>query len=94
MSVVVKTLEHIVNDSILEDLTTSKILSPKQHGFQSGKSIETNILESYEGTTVLIDHVHQVDLLLLNFSKAFDKVLHSRLHYKISAVGINTAVVD
>ena len=44
--------------------------------------------------TDLIDHRHPVDLLLLDFAKAFDKVPHSRLHSKISANGINQAVVD
>ena len=93
-SVVVKILERIVDDSILKHLTTNKILSPKQHGFQSGKLIETNLLESYEETTDLIDQGNPVDLLLLDFAKAFDKVPHSRLHSKISAIGINQAVVD
>ena len=61
-SVNVKMLECIVNDSILKHLTTNKILSPKQHGFQSGKSIETNLLESYKEIIDLIDHGHLVDL--------------------------------
>ena len=45
-SAVVKILECIVNDSILKHLTTNKILLPKEHGFQSVKSIKTNLLES------------------------------------------------
>ncbi|XP_065572086.1 uncharacterized protein LOC136034688 [Artemia franciscana] len=93
-SVLIKILECIVNDSILKNLTTNKILSPKQHGFQSGKSIETNLLESYKEITDLIDSRHLVDLLLLDFAKAFDKVPNSQLHSKISAIGINQAVVD
>ena len=92
--VVLKILEHIVNDSILKHLTTNKILSPKQHGFQSGKLIETNLLESYKEITDLIDHGHLVDLLLLDFAKAFDKVPQSQLHSNISTIGINQAVVD
>ncbi|XP_065573894.1 uncharacterized protein LOC136035863 [Artemia franciscana] len=87
-------LESIVNDSILKHLTTNKILSPKQHGFQSGKSIETNLLESYKEISNLIDHGHVVDLLLQDFAKAFDKVLHSQKHPIISTIGINQAVVD
>ena len=93
-SVVIKILEHIVNDSILKHLTANKILYPKQHGFQSEKSIETNLLESYKEITDLTDHRYPVDLLLLDFAKAFDKVPHSQLHSKISAVSINQAVVD
>ena len=92
--VVVKILEHIVNDSILKYLTTNKILSPKQCGFQSGKSIETNLLESYKEITDLIDHGHLVDLLMLDFAKAFDKFPHSRLPFKTFAIGIHQAVVD
>ena len=61
---------------------------------QKLKSIETNLLESYEEITDLIDHSHPVDLLLLDFAWAFDKVPHSRLHSDIYAIGINQAVVD
>jgi len=81
-SVVVKILERIVNDSILKHLTTNKILSPKQHGFQSGKSIETNLLESYEETTDLIDQKNPDDQLLLDFAKASQSTALQNIRYR------------
>ena len=61
---------------------------------QKLKSIETNLLESHEKITDLMYHSHPVDLLLLDFAWAFDKVPHSPLHSEIYAIGINRAVVD
>ena len=91
---VVKMLDSIVNDSFHEHLTTNKILSPKQYGFQSGKSIETNLLESYKIINNLIDQGHPVDLLLLDFAKAFDKVPHNQLYSKLSVADINSLLID
>ena len=54
----------------------------------SKRSCLTNLLEFLEDVTKLIDAGHQVDLLYLDFSRAFDKVPHQRLMLKIQSMGI------
>ena len=93
-SAVVRRLEHIVNDSIIEHLTNNKMFLPKQHGFPSGKSIKTNLLELYKVTTNLMDQGNPVNLLLLYFATAFNIMRHSWLHSKLPAAVTNSAMIE
>ncbi|XP_065569917.1 uncharacterized protein LOC136032949 [Artemia franciscana] len=92
-SAVAKTLEPIVNAKILAHLQSNSILSLDQHGLLLGKSVEINLLETYNIINNLLEKGVPVDLILLDLAKAFDKVPHSRLRAKLSAVGIHTDVV-
>ena len=93
-SSVAKVLERIVNDALLKHLVSNSIILDKQHGFLPGKSVETNLLETYELITQLLDRGFPVDLILLDIAKAFDKVPHIRLRSKLTVVGIDKKLVD
>ena len=54
----------------------------------AGKSTLTNLLEYLEELTSLIDQGHSVDIVYLDFAKAFDKVPHLRLLKKCEGLGI------
>ncbi len=53
----------------------------------------TNLLEFLEDVTKYVDEGNPVDVLYLDFAKAFDKVPHQRLVKKIAAHGIGDTVV-
>ena len=93
-SAVGKILEGIVNTAVLRHLITNNLLSKQQHGFRPGRSVETNLIDSYNYITELLDQGLPVDMILLDFAKAFDKVCHRRLHLKLKAIGIQEGVVD
>ena len=66
-------------------------LSLHQHGFVHGKSCLSNLLETvHEIHTIIEDGgvADVVDLVYLDFQKAFDKVPHERLLLKLKAYGI------
>ena len=65
-----------------------------QHGFMPRKSCLTNLLEFLEEVTKLVDAGDRVDLMYLDFSCAFDKVLHQRLLVKIKSLGVVGQVAD
>jgi hypothetical protein len=88
-SIVGKLMESIIKDSIVSHLEKHKLIADSQHGFTSGKSCLTNLLEFFEVVTKNIDDGNSVDLLYLDFSKAFDKVPYIRLFKKIEAHGIS-----
>jgi len=46
-----------------------------------------NLLESLEQWTRALDNGYGVDVLYLDYRKAFDSVPHMRLVYKLSTVG-------
>ena len=64
------------------------VLRNSQHGFRRGRSCQTNLIEFYDKVTQWIDEGGSVDLLFLDFRKAFNKVDHSRLMVKLEAAGV------
>ena len=87
-SVVVKILEKIIRKELLKYLDENRILSEKQHGFRTGYSCLTNLLVARESWCALKDQKLPIDVAYIDFSKAFDKVPHNRLLYKLRNVGI------
>jgi hypothetical protein len=59
------------------------ILSDKQHGFRSKRSCETQLSVSIDSIARTLADAGQVDIILLDFSKAFDTVAHQRLLHKL-----------
>ena len=54
-------------------------LSPHQHGFVQGKSCLSNRLETVHEINTILEDGEEVDLVYLDFRKAFDQVPHERL---------------
>jgi ribonucleases P/MRP protein subunit RPP40 len=93
-SVVCKILEKIVKDRLVNHLDKYKLIINSQHGFTSGKSCLSNLLEFFEEVTKLLDNGEAVDLVYLDFAKAFDKVAYGRLFKKLEAHGLGGKVLE
>ncbi len=83
-----KMLEHIVVSQIMDHLDNNKILNENQHGFRAKRSCETQLLMTTDDITRNMDNGTQVDMAILDFAKAFDKVSHRRLSTKLLYYGI------
>ena len=88
-SIICKIMESIIKDKIVEHLQKFKLLNDSQHGFIKGKSCLTNLLEYLENVTKVLDEGDPLDVIYLDFAKAFDKVPHKRLIKKLEAHGIS-----
>jgi len=64
-----------------------------QHGFVKGRSCLTNLLEFFEEITRKLDEGEPVELIYLDFKKAFDKVPHKRLLNKLKAHGVKGKIL-
>ena len=72
-------MEGVVRTEIENFLFKFNLLSKQQHGFVINKSCNTNLLETLDFISSSLDKGCPVDIILLDFAKAFDTVLHKRL---------------
>jgi len=89
-----KILESIIKDSISAHFEKHDLIRSSQHGFTSGRSCLTNLIDFIEVVTKELDEGKCVDLIYLDFSKAFDKVPYSRLYRKLEALGIGGNILQ
>jgi len=70
---------YVVDKYIVEYLNKKNWLSVSQHGFVNCRSCLTKLLEAFEAWTRLLDKGHDIDIISLDYHKAFDIVglLHS-----------------
>ena len=88
-SISCKIMEHIVHSSIMDHFERHNILCDQQHGFRKRRSCESQLITTIQGiASRLRSGKDQVDVILLDFSKAFDKVPHQRLLYKLDFYGV------
>ena len=87
-SVPCKILEHVICRHLLNHLENNKILTTLNHRFRSGYSCETQLLTTVHDFVTSFENNKQVDVAILDFSKAFDTVPHKKLLHKLRQYGI------
>ena len=87
--IVSKLLEHIVHSNVMDFLDSKNYLTPFQHGFRQKRSCESQLLTTLHDFQQSLNKKGQTDAILLDFSKAFDKVDHRLLLNKIDNIGIS-----
>jgi hypothetical protein len=81
-------MERIISKQLINFALKHNVIPPQQHGFLPGRSAVTCLLECVNDWTLEIDNFRPVDVLYLDFEKAFDRVPHQRLLVKLSHFGI------
>ena len=93
-SVICKLLERLIKDHLVDFLVKNKLINTSQHGFLKARSCLTNMLCFLEDVTKWVDEGSPVDIIYLDFKKAFDKVPHQRLLLKLKAHGIGNSMIN
>ena len=75
-------------------MNENNLFNQNQHGFRSGKSCLSQLLEQHDLILNLLDKETNVDVVYLDFSKAFDKVDHSILLTKFKKLGITGKIYN
>ena len=72
-----KLFEHILVSQIWDHLHKHNIITSNQHVFRKSMSCETQLIQAtFDWTTILNKGQGQIDVILLDFSKAFDVIPH------------------
>ena len=87
-------MEKIIREHVIEHLQVNKLISRQQHGFTKGRSCVTQLLDVTDAWTEILDEGGSIDIIYMDFMKAFDSVPHQRLLAKLSAHGIQGKVLE
>ena len=88
-----KVMEKVIKESMMSHLKRNKLIRNTQHGFMPNKSCTTNLLAFLESVTKAVDEGKNVDVIYLDFAKAFDLVPRQRLLEKLKAHGIDNSLL-
>jgi ribonuclease P/MRP protein subunit RPP40 len=78
-------MDHLIKNNLLRD---------SQRGFMPGHSCATNLISFLDSLTKARDRGKAVDIIYLDFRKAFDKVTHQHLLRKLEAKGVSREVTE
>ena len=93
-SVTSKVLEHIVYSNVMTHLAQLNILTDVQHGFHKKRGCETQLTLVINDLAKALNNTEQVGTILLDFSKAFDKVNNRKLYIKLRHYSIRGTLLD
>ena len=84
-----KVMEKVIKETLMSHLKRNNLVKKSQHGFMPNKSCTTNLLAFLEAVTKAVDEGKDVDVIYLDFAKAFDLVPRQRLLVKLKAHGVD-----
>jgi len=84
-----KLLESGIKESLLSYLLLHGIINKNQHGFLKRKSTTTQLLECCLDWNIALNTHQHLDIIYLDYAKAFDSVVHTKLLAKLAQYGIN-----
>ena len=86
---IIKIFEKVLRNNIVSHMEENNLLNPGQHGFRAGRSCLSQLLSHVETITKILEDGDNVDVIYLDFSKAFDKVDFLVTLRKIKHLGIS-----
>lgn len=89
-----KIFERTVHKKLNDYLTHNNVLSPYQSGFRQGDSTVNQLLFLYNDFLKALDDNKEIRIVYCDISKAFDRVWHKGLLFKLRTIGLSENIVD
>lgn len=87
-SFIIKTFEKVIREQLTNFFDKKGLFNCGQHGFRKGRSCLSQLLAHQEYIMDNLEEGNNVDVIYLDFAKAFDKVDHGVLLHRLSSLGI------
>ena len=81
-------MERVIIDQVQIFLQDNNLITHAQYGFQSGSFTVTQLIECHTEWVTSQNNGEATDAIYLDYAKAFDSVIHSKLLHKLYAYGI------
>lgn len=94
LSCVGKLLERVVFKYVFNYFHDNKLITPKQSGFMPGDSTVNQLAHLYHLFAEALDQKKDVRVVFCDISKAFDRVWHKGLLFKLERLGITGPLLD
>lgn len=88
LSIVGKALERCVHKHMYNYVTENNLITPFQSGFTRNDSTTNQLTFLYHTFCQAVDNGKEVRVVFCDISKAFDRVWHRGLLFKLSSIGI------
>ena len=79
---------------MFEFFIQNNLIIPNQYGFKTGDSCINQLISITHKIYKSFDDGYEVQRVFLDISKAFDKVWHQGLHYKLRQNGISSELLN
>ena len=89
-----KVLEKIVHKHVFNFFKDNNVITTLQSGFVPDGSTTNQLLDIYNTFCKALDEGKEVRAVFCDVSKAFDRVWHKGLLFKLSSVGINGSLLQ
>lgn len=86
LSACVKALKHVIFKHISQIVDKNNIIDNRQHGFRQRLSIFTQSLQTVRDLGTILNEEDQVDVIFLDFGKAFHRLSQPKLFIKLRAI--------
>ena len=93
LSSIGKDMERCVHKHLYNYVIVNDLLTPLQSGFKHGDSTNFQLIHTYHSFCEAVDIGNEVRAVFCDVSKAFDRVWHRGLLYKLSCIGCSNPVV-
>lgn len=87
-------MESVIKDSIISHLESNCLLTDSQHGFRSGRSTVTGLLQYWDKITTANEQGCPYDAVMTDFRRAFDRVQFKKCLQKLKSHGVKGRVLD
>lgn len=88
-SIICKLMESLIKDNLLSYLSQNNLIYPKQYGFLPKRSTNTQLLRYFNEISSSVINGCQVDSVYLDYAKAFDSIVYSKLLFKLQKYGVS-----